>query len=161
MDEEISGLPGVTREIFREFIERMIKYYVSEAKDIIATTFRGKNRFFTYEITDLGISFQAEVTDNGDCVIHWEPVYESGMRYIADALTFDDMMTTRVPPGVAFLQKRVNIVGSLRDTIRFLAVVPYSQKAYIRVSGEIIQKYGPDQLASDYPVPEDYFERLG
>ncbi|GEM_PF-4337619 len=161
MDREISGLPGVTNEIFREFIERMMRYYVSEAREVIAKTFKDKNRFFTYEISDIGISFQAGVTDDGDCIIHWNSMRESGMKYVADALTFDDMMTTRVPPAVAFLQKRVKIHGPLGDAIRFLAVVPYLQKAYIKARGEIVREYGLGELACNYPVPEDYLERLG
>lgn len=121
MGVEISGLPRVTREIFRDFIE-MMKYHVSKAKDVTATTFKGKNRFFTHEISDLGICVQAEVTDDGDCIIHWEPVKEAGMRYIADALTFDHIMATRVLPGAAFLQKKIRIVGPLGDVVGFLAV---------------------------------------
>lgn len=160
MNQNLSGLPGITPEIFREFIENMMRYYVSEGREQIIKTFRDRNRFFAYEITDIDLSFQAEVTDDGDCVINWDPVAKSGMRYIADAETFDDMMTGRVPAAEAFLRRRVKVKGALADAIRFLTVIPYLQRAYVKSRREIVEKYGLHELAREYPVPGEIEARV-
>ncbi len=153
MIDELPGLPDVTRDIFVEFIEKLIEYYVRDSRVQIGMAMRGKRRFFSFQVTDFGLVFQIEGTPEGDIVIHWKPANPSHMEYIADSKTFDNICTGRVSAAEAYLRKKVKVKGSVNDAIRYLELIANLQKAYIGARQEIAEKYSLRELASQYPIP--------
>lgn len=159
MAKEVGGMPGVTPEIFREFVTNMMRYYVEDSREVIVETFKKADRFLAYDIPDMGILFEIEVTDDGDCLLHWEPTGKSRLKFIADSLVFDDMMTRRQSAMEIFLRRRASIEGPVKQAFRIMGVMSHIQRAYVRSRGEIVEKYGLDELDRDYPVPEDFERR--
>jgi putative sterol carrier protein len=153
MPEVSQGLPGITPKIFKEFIQELIGRFVEDSHQEILKVYKGKRHYFSYQLTDLG-SFDIEVTETGDHVVHWEPTGKARLQYIADSVTFDDVMTNRIAPFDAFFRRSVKVKGSVGEAIKLLAMVPALQKAYIKTRGEIAERYGLYELNAEYPIPE-------
>ncbi len=155
MHKENPGLPGITPDIFKEFIQEMMLKFVNESRPEILKTYKGKQHFFTYEITDLG-TFDVEVRAEGDHIIYWTPTGQARLKYSADSIAFDDVMTARVAPFDAFFRRRIKVKGSVGEAIKLLSIIPPLQKAYIKTRQEISQKYGLEELNREYPIPADF-----
>jgi hypothetical protein len=137
---------GVTGDVVREIVDVMCVVFNSQSqdfKDRIKGITGGLRRVYRFDVTDLGLSFDVELTSGGEVVVHWDLLPgEPNLVVSSEALVFDGVMTQRVNPMKVMLLRKVKIKGSLMEVSKFRPILPLLSPSYKKARVHIAEKYG-------------------
>lgn len=137
---------GVTGDVVREIVDVMCVVFNSQSqdfKDRIKGITGGLRRVYRFDVTDLGLSFDVELTSGGEVVVHWDLLPgEPNLVVSSEALVFDGVMTQRVNPMKVMLLRKVKIKGSLMEVSKFRPILPLLSPSYKKARVYIAEKYG-------------------
>ncbi|MGQ9720424.1 MAG: SCP2 sterol-binding domain-containing protein [Candidatus Jordarchaeum sp.] len=137
---------GVTGDVVKEIVDVMSVVFNSQNqdfKDKIKSVTGGLRRVYRFEVTDLGLSCDVELTPKGEVVIHWDVLPEEpNLRVSSETLVFDGVMTQRVNPMKVMLLRKVKLKGSLKEVAKFRPILPLLSPSYKKARVHIAEKYG-------------------
>ena len=134
------GIPGVTPDIFKEFLEKAIAYVCMDNRSVVRDVFKSQHDFFGYTFPGLA-ELECEVTENDDILVHWGPSTRSRMKYIVGLADFDDVMMDKTAPMTAIVLKKLKVDGPMTEAMKFITFMPALKLAYKKARKEIGHKY--------------------
>jgi len=137
---------GVTRDIVREMVDVMAVVFNNrepEFKERIRSITGGERKVYRFEVRDVDLVFDVELTPEGEAVVHWDDlVNKPDLMVSSDTLVFDGVMTQRVSPLKVMLLRKAKVKGSLTELAKFRPVIPAMSSAYKKARVHIAEKYG-------------------
>lgn len=140
------AIPGMTEDIFKEFLENTITDLCASHKSTIKDIFKvkdGENAFFGYTFTGL-TECECEVQDDGNILTHWHPAKSAKIKYIVNLADFDDVMMGKMAPMTAMVTGKLKVDGPMTEAMKFINLMPPLKVAYKKWRKEIGAKYGVD-----------------
>lgn len=136
-------IPGMTTEIFKEFLENTITYVCAENRPLIKDIFKvkGQHEFFGYVFPGLA-DCECEVTEDGTILTHWRTSQLSKIKYAVTLADFDDVMMGKMAPMTAMVTKKLKVDGPMSEAMKFINLMPALKVAYRKSRKEIGDKYG-------------------
>ena len=138
------AIPGMTVDIFKEFLENTISYLCAEKKPTIKEIFKvseGNNAFFGYTFTGL-TECECEVEADGNILTHWRPSKSAKIKYVVNLADFDDVMMGKMARMTAMVKGKLKVDGPMTEAMKFINLMPPLKVAYRRARKEIGDKYG-------------------
>jgi hypothetical protein len=135
------SIPGMTTEIFKEFLENTITYVCADNRPLIKDIFKGKNDFFGYNFPGLA-DCECEVTTDGNILTHWITSDRPKIKYSVALADFDDVMMGKMAPMTAMVTKKLKVDGPMSEAMKFINLMPALKVAYRKSRKEIGNKYG-------------------
>ena len=142
------AIPGMTAEIFKEFLENTITYVCADNRPTIKDIFKVKqnqHEFFGYTFPGLA-DCECEVNENGDILTHWRASKSAKIKYVVNLADFDDVMMGKMAPMTAMVTKKLKVDGPMTEAMKFINLMPALKVAYRKARKEIGEKYGLDNL---------------
>jgi putative sterol carrier protein len=140
------NIPGMTLDIFKEFLEKALTYVNSDHGNVVKDIFK-KPEFFGY--TFLGLTdMECEVTDDGKIVTHWTTSGKAKMKYSVALADFDDIMIGKTAPMTAMMLKKLKVDGPMVEAMKFINFMPSLKIAYNKARKEIGDKYSISHFTS-------------
>jgi len=134
-------IPGMTTDIFKEFLENTITYVCADNRALIKDIFKGKNDFFGYTFPGLA-ECECEVTTDGTIVTHWSTSNRPVIKYSVNLIDFDNVMMGKMAPMTAMVTKKLKVDGPMAEAMKFINLMPALKVAYRKSRKEIGEKYG-------------------
>jgi len=138
------AIPGMTTEIFKEFLENTISYVCADNRPTIKDIFKVKqdqHEFFGYTFPGLA-DCECEVNENGDILTHWRISQSAKIKYVVNLIDFDDVMMGKMAPMTAMVTKKLKVDGPMTEAMKFINLMPALKVAYRKARKEIGEKYG-------------------
>ena len=137
---------GVTGDIVKEIVDVMTVVVNSQEPDFkekIKSITKGGRKIYRFEITDLGLTCDVELTPEGEVVVHWDVLQEEpDLKVSSEAIVFDGVMTQRVSPMKVMLKRKAKVKGSLKEIAKFRPFIPAMSASYKKARVHIAEKYG-------------------
>lgn len=137
---------GVTRDIVKEIVDVMTVVFNSQEPDFkekIKSITGGVRKVYRFEVTDLGLVADVELTSEGGVVIHWDSLEEEpNLKISSEALVFDGVMTQRISPMKVMLKRKAKVKGSLKEVAKFRPVIPALSASYKKARVHVAEKHG-------------------
>lgn len=142
---------GITGDIIKEIVDAMVVVFNSrepEFKDKIKSVTKGKRKVYRFEVTDIGLTFDVELTSEGEVVVHWDSLKdaEPDLKISSETVVFDGVMTQRVSPVTVFLKRKAKVKGSLMELNKFRPVIPEMSVSYKKARSHIAEKHGLQEV---------------
>ncbi len=141
-------IPGLTVDMFKEFLENTIAYMCETQKPTIKDIFKvkeGENAFFGYTFTGL-TECECEVQEDGNILTHWRGSQSAKIKYIVNLADFDDVMMGKMAPMTAMVTGKLKVDGPMTEAMKFINLMPPLKVAYKKARKEIGSKYGVEQF---------------
>jgi predicted lipid carrier protein YhbT len=138
---------GVTRDIIKEIVDAMVVVFNSrepEFKEKMKSITKGKRKVYRFDVTDIGLTCDVELTSEGEVVVHWDALQdvEPDLKISSETVVFDGVMTQRVSPVTVFLKRKAKVKGSLGELNKFRPVIPEMSVSYKKARAHIAEKHG-------------------
>lgn len=138
---------GVSRDIIREIVDAMVVVFNSrkpEFKERMKSITRGKRKVYRFDVTDIGLTCDVELTSAGEVVVHWDALQdvEPDLKISSETVVFDGVMTQRVSPVTVFLKRKAKVKGSIGELNKFRPVIPEMSVSYKKARAHIAEKHG-------------------
>ncbi|MFB0561534.1 MAG: SCP2 sterol-binding domain-containing protein [Candidatus Lokiarchaeia archaeon] len=137
---------GVTGDIVKEIVDVMTVVVNSQEPDFkekIKSITKGNRKIYRFDITDLDLICDVELTSEGDVVVHWDILQEEpDLKVSSKAVVFDGVMTQRVSPMKVMLKRKAKVKGSLKEVAKFRPFIPVMSASYKKARVHIAEKYG-------------------
>jgi len=138
---------GVTKDIIREIVDAMVVVFNSrepEFKEKMKSITKGKRKVYRFDVTDIGLIFDVELTSEGEVAVHWDALQdvEPDLRISSETVVFDGVMTLRVSPVTVFLKRKAKVKGSFMELNKFRPIIPEMSVSYKKARAHIAEKYG-------------------
>jgi len=140
------SIPGVSGDIFKDFVEKTLTYVSQDSPKVIKSTFKGKHQFFGFIYPGLG-EVECEITEEGEVLVHWGPAVRSKLKCTMALADFDDVMLDKLNPTTVLMTKKAKLEGSMTEAMKFIGFLPALKKAYKKARKEIGQKYDLPHMA--------------
>lgn len=137
-------IPGLTVDMFKEFLENTIAYMCATQKPTIQDIFKvkeGENAFFGYTFTGL-TECECEVQEDGNILTHWRPSRLAKIKYVVNLVDFDNVMMGKMAPMTAMVTGKLKVDGPMTEAMKFINLMPPLKVAYKKARKEIGEKYG-------------------
>ncbi|MEM2145771.1 MAG: SCP2 sterol-binding domain-containing protein [Candidatus Jordarchaeaceae archaeon] len=136
---------GVTKDVIREIVDAMVVVFNSrepEFKEKVKSITKGKRKVYRFNVTDIGLIFDVELTPEGEVVVHWDVLQdeEPDLNISSETVVFDGVMTQRVSPVTVFLKRKAKVKGSLMELNKFRPVIPEMSVSYKKARSHIAEK---------------------
>jgi hypothetical protein len=148
---ELGGLAlvveGVTKDVIKEIVDAMVVVFNSrepEFKEKIKSIVKGKRKVYRFDVTDIGLSCDVELTSDGEVVVHWDGLQgeEPDLRISSETVVFDGVMTQRVSPVTVMLKRKAKVKGSVMELNKFRPIIPELSVSYKKARAHVAEKYG-------------------
>ncbi|MHA1595746.1 MAG: SCP2 sterol-binding domain-containing protein [Candidatus Baldrarchaeia archaeon] len=132
------------KDIVRRLMEEMLTLYKDEFKQACTKLLRGERKVVRYKAPDLNLIFDAELKEDGEVIVHWEPLEHADIEIEAKAADLDRIMMNKMSVMRAVMSKKLKVKGSIREMMRLSQMIPVMQKAYREGREKLSKELGID-----------------
>ena len=137
---------GVTRDIIKEIVDAMVVVFNSrepEFKEKMKSITKGKRKIYRFDVTDIDLTCDVELTPEGEVVVHWDALQDEkpDLEISSETVVFDGVMTQRVSPVNIFLKRKAKVKGSIMELNKFRPVIPEMSVSYKKARAHIAEKH--------------------
>ncbi|WXG41132.1 MAG: SCP2 sterol-binding domain-containing protein [Candidatus Freyarchaeum deiterrae] len=140
-------IEGVTRDVIKEIVDAMVVVFNNrepEFKEKMKSVTKGKRKVYRFDVTDIDLKCDVELTPEGDVVVHYDNLQneEPDLMISSETVVFDGVMTQRVSPVAVFLKRKAKVKGSIRELNKFRPIIPEMSVSYKKARAHIAEKHG-------------------